>query len=245
MAQKGLDRLSDDVAAADRGAVATTETTLAETLRHELEGAIFRGELVPGEKLDEQDIGRRYGVSRTPVREALQSLASSGLVEIRPRQGAIVAVLTVTKLVEMFQVMAELEGLCARLAARRMSPEGRKELVRTHEEMIESLEGSDDPLAFYEANKRFHEAIYEGSHNAFLIGETRALRARVAPYRRYVTFQPGRMQASVGEHAAVVDAILDRREDDAHTQMREHVNLLGDGLADFIAALPSNLLRTG
>lgn len=219
--------------------------TLAADLRHELESEIFQGKLMPGQRLDEQEIARRFGVSRTPVREALQGLASSGMVEMRPRQGATVASLTVSSLIEMFQVMAELEGLCARLAARRMGRSQCERMQREHEDMIRILDDGADPATFYEANKRFHEVIYQGSQNVFLIDQMRLLRSRVAPYRRYVTFQPGRMQASIGEHAAVVKAIMERDIEGAQARMREHVNLLGDDLGDFIASLPSDMLRAG
>lgn len=219
--------------------------TLAANLRHELEREIFLSELLPGQRLDEQEIAQRFGVSRTPVREALQALASAGMVEMRPRQGATVAALTVSSLIEMFQVMAELEGLCARLASRRMDRGQRETMRREHEEMIRILDVDNDadPALFYETNKRFHEIIYQGSQNAFLIDQMRSLRTRVAPYRRYVTFQPGRMQASIGEHAAVVTAILERDAEAAQARMREHVNLLGDDLGDFIASLPAHILR--
>ncbi len=219
--------------------------TLATNLRHELEGEIFRGQLAPGTRLDEQEIARRFGVSRTPVREALQALASSGMVEMRPRQGATVALLTVSSLIEIFQVMAELEGLCAQLAARRMDRDRCASMTREHEDMIRIVDSNGDPSEFYEANKRFHEIIYQGSQNTFLIDQMRVLRTRVASYRRYITFQPGRMQTSIGEHEAVVKAIVDRDVEGAQTQMRKHVNLLGDDLSDFIASLPSHLLRTG
>ena len=219
--------------------------TLSATLRHALESEIFQGQLVPGQRLDEQEIARRFDVSRTPVREALQGLASSGMVEMRPRHGTTVATLTVSSLIEMFQVMAELEGLCARLAARRMTREQCEEMNREHEEMIRILEGDGDPSVFYEANKRYHEIIYIGSQNGYLIDQMRGLRTRVAPYRRYITFQPGRMQATIGEHGGVAKAIVDRDPEEAQARMREHVNLLGDDLNDFIASLPSHLLRAG
>lgn len=219
--------------------------TLSATLRHALETEIFQGQLVPGQRLDEQEMARRFGVSRTPVREALQGLASSGMVEMRPRQGATVASLTVSSLIEMFQVMAELEALCARLAARRMNREQCAAMDLEHEEMIRMVDSDGDPSVFYEANKRFHEIIYVGSQNTFLIDQMRALRTRVAPYRRYITFQPGRMQATIGEHAAIAKAIVDRDPNEAQDRMREHVNLLGDDLNDFIASLPSHMLRAG
>ncbi|HBN49026.1 MAG TPA: GntR family transcriptional regulator, partial [Thalassospira sp.] len=94
---------------------------LATDLVQKLERDIVTGVLKPGDKLDERSLSERFGVSRTPVREALQTLAGSGLVATMPRRGTIVASITVADLIEMFEVMAELEAMCARLAARRMA----------------------------------------------------------------------------------------------------------------------------
>jgi DNA-binding GntR family transcriptional regulator len=209
-----------------------------EKLRSILEQAIIKGEYPPGTRLEEQELARRFNVSRTPVRETLRLLASSGLVEMRARQGAVVATLTIPKLIEMFQVMAELEGLCARLAARRVSPEKLAALDDSHAACARTV-AENDPAGFLEANRIFHETLYSASSNQYLEEMTKALRNRVAPYRRYVTYYPGRMAASIPEHAAVLDAIRRGDGDAAHRAMREHVNLLGDGFADFISAIPA------
>jgi DNA-binding GntR family transcriptional regulator len=197
-----------------------------ETLRTILEQAIIKGEYPPGTRLEEQELAERFNVSRTPVRETLRLLASSGLVEMRARQGAIVATLTIPKLIEMFQVMAELEGLCARLAARRASPQKLKELEESHAVCIKTV-ADNDPDAFLEANRVFHEALYAASCNQYLEEMTRALRNRVAPYRRYVTYYPGRMASSIPEHEAVLDAVRRSDGEAAHRAMR-----------DFISAIP-------
>lgn len=208
-----------------------------EELRRVIEAAIINGELPPGTRLEEQELAKRYNVSRTPVRETLRLLASSGLVEMRARQGAVVATLTIPKLIEMFQVMAELEGACARLAARRTSPERLRRMTDSHQACVKAL-ADNDPERFYEANRLFHEAIYAASNNQFLEDMTRSLRNRIAPYRRYVTYQPGRMAGSVPEHAQVLDAIAKGDGEAAYRLMRDHVNILGDRVADFISMIP-------
>jgi DNA-binding GntR family transcriptional regulator len=209
-----------------------------EELRSILEQAIIKGDLPPGTRLEEQELARKYGVSRTPVRETLRLLASTGLIEMRARQGAVVATLTIPRLIEMFQVMAELEGLCARLAARRATPRAIEQMEESHRACAESL-ASNDAEAFYEANRVYHEAIYSASNNQFLEETTRSLRNRVAPYRRYVTYQPGRMIESIPEHEAVLAAIRKGDGDEADRLMRHHVNLLGDNVADFISSMPA------
>jgi DNA-binding GntR family transcriptional regulator len=197
---------------------------------------ILNGVLKPGHRLDEQALGRRFQVSRTPVREALRYLASSGLVDIRKNHSATVRTLTASDLAEMFEVMAELEGLCARLCARRMSPHELKKLRRLNKQ-CEQLGDSGQHDLFFEANNEFHEVIYNGSRNAFLCDESRKLRNRVNVYRRQITFQPRRMQRTVVEHWKIVEAIEAGNEETAHQLMREHVNLLAGSAADLLLTL--------
>jgi DNA-binding GntR family transcriptional regulator len=215
--------------------VATPGVTLAESLRQRLEGAIAAGHLEPGSRLDEQEIAQRFGVSRTPVREAFRLMAANNLVELRGRQGATVRAIEAQALIEMFQVMAELEGLCARLAARRVSQAWGKEISEIHQRLVASGETGDIDV-FYDINQEFHEAIYEAARNAFLADQTRKLRNQVAAYRRRVTRMPNRIADTVREHEAIMQAILAHDPERAHITMRDHVNLLGDDLLDFLAA---------
>lgn len=201
-----------------------------------LEDDILNSVLKPGDRLDEQALARRFEVSRTPVREALRHLASSGLVEIRKNQGATVRRLTTSELIEMFQVMAELEGLAARLCARRMSVAECAEMRQRNEECRQMAE-NNDAEGFFAANQVFHEVIFQASRNAFLQTESRKLRNRVNVYRRHITTQPRRMQKSVAEHSRIVEAIETGDEEKAHQLMREHVDLLAGTAADVLLAL--------
>lgn len=209
--------------------------TLAESLRQRLEAAIASGRIEPGARLDEQEIAAQYGMSRTPVREAFRLLAANNLVELRGRQGATVRSIGAHALIEMFQVMAELEGLCARLAARRMNAAQKAKIIEIHER-LKSISGSGDIDLFYDVNQEFHEVIYEASHNAFLAEQTRKLRNQVAAYRRRVTHMPNRIADTIREHEAIMEAIFAHDSERAHSAMRDHLNLLGDDLLDFIAA---------
>ncbi|OPY94539.1 transcriptional regulator [Bradyrhizobium sacchari] len=215
--------------------VASPGMTLAESLRQKLEGAIAAGHLEPGSRLDEQEIAQRFGVSRTPVREAFRLMAANNLVELRGRQGATVRSIKAQALIEMFQVMAELEGLCARLAARRVSQAWRTEIGEIHQRLVAAGETGDIDV-FYDINQEFHEAIYEASRNSFLADQTRKLRNQVAAYRRRVTRMPNRIVDTVREHEAIMQAILAHDPERAHSAMRDHVSLLGDNLLDFLAA---------
>lgn len=214
----------------------TRRLTASEAVARGLEDDILTGRLKPGTRLDEQIIAKRFSVSRTPVREAFRHLDSAGLIELRRNHGAIVKVVTIKELIEMFQVMAELEGLCARLCARRMADEERVEMRRAHEH-CNARAAADDYEGFFAANNELHEIIYRGAHSAFLRDQTRALRNRVNPYRRLITYQPHRMEDSTEEHEAVCAAIEGRDGETAHRLMREHVNLLAESAADVITAL--------
>jgi DNA-binding GntR family transcriptional regulator len=224
---------------APRSGSATVETArLSASMRvvRALEEDILQGRLKPGLRLDEQELARRFAVSRTPVREALRHLDSAGLIELRRNLGAVVRALTIRELIEMFQVMAELEGLCARLAARRMSGAERLAMRRAHT-LCTARFAAGDHEGFFAANNVLHDAIAEGAHNGFLRDEARGLRNRVNPYRRLITFQPRRMADSVDEHQAVVEAIESGDGETAHRLMRAHVNLLGESAADMVSAL--------
>ncbi len=220
----------------------TKPTTRADDLRRTLEQQILAGDLAPGARLDEQMLADRHKVSRTPVREALRQLASSGLIEMRARHTPVVATLTISKLIQMFEVMAELEGLCARLATRRMSMAERKQMQDIQTRLVDALE-KNEPAKFYKINREFHELIYQACQSEFLAEQTNQLRNRVGPYRRHVTYRSGRMAATIDEHQSVIDAILAGDAEAAGKAMRDHVNLLGENLTDFIATLPSSVME--
>ena len=115
-------------------------TSRADRIREAVERAIVSGRLVPGTKLDENALAVRHGASRTPVREALQQLASQGLIELRPHAGAFVATLGVVQLAEMFEALGYLEAACASLAARRHTAQDREALSEAHQACASSLE---------------------------------------------------------------------------------------------------------
>jgi DNA-binding GntR family transcriptional regulator len=202
--------------------VRNARRTLAEELRLQLADEIVRGELPPGAALDEMDLARRFQVSRTPVREAIRQLAASGLVEARPHRGAIVARPTERRLAGMFEAMAELEALCAGLAAERMAGFERRMLEAVHEE-LRALIHVGDPQRFHEVNEAFHAAIYLGTHNEHLAELTLATRVRVQPFRRAQFRNLGRLAKSHGEHDRVVAAILRGDRARAAGAMHAHI----------------------
>lgn len=209
----------------------------SEAVRDEIEELIAFGKLPPGKHLDETELAERFGVSRTPVREALNQLANAGLVEIRPRRGAVVAEVGPQALVEMFEVMAELEGMCGRLAARRISSAQLAALVDA-QQLCEEVRASGDPDLYYERNDVFHGIIYAASHNAFLVEQAWVLRRRLRPYRRLQLRARDRINNSLSEHESIVLAIQAGDADKANELLREHVIIQGKRFGDLIATLP-------
>ena len=212
-------------------------------LREAIEEMVAMGTLLPGQHLDETELAARFEVSRTPIREALIQLGSMGVVVIRPRRGAIVADLGPQQLVEMFEVMSELEATCGRLAARRMTVEEQAALMAAHCACKDALDAKE-PDAYYYKNEAFHEAIYAGSHNQFLIEQTRSLYRRLRPYRRLQLRVRNRLSNSYSEHDGVVEAILAGDGDKAAELLREHVMIQGQRFSDLMASLPQ-LGRSG
>ncbi|HEY8358831.1 MAG TPA: GntR family transcriptional regulator [Ramlibacter sp.] len=196
--------------------------TRAEHVKEQLAQAIVSGEILPGMTLDEGDIAGRYGVSRTPVREAIRDLAAMGLVQVRPHRGTIVTRPEPQQLAHMFEIMAELEGLCAGRAARCMSIGERQELERVHASLGKMVRDND--IASYRvANEEFHSTIYKGSHNRYLIEITLTTRRRLSPFRRAQFMSTGRLAQSYAEHDSIVSAIMRADEASASAAMRSHI----------------------
>ncbi|WP_294001671.1 GntR family transcriptional regulator [Sphaerotilus sp.] len=209
---------------------------ISERLCETIEELIATGELAPGSALDEAMLVERYAVSRTPVREALIQLAAEGLVELRPRRGAVVAQATPQRLVEMFEVMAELEAMCARLAARRLHE---NDLIAMDAALSHCGDASAqrDPDAYFYANEAFHRALYTASHNEFLIEQTLALQRKLRPYRRLQLRVRNRMQHSLTEHAEILAALRLGDADQAMAATQRHVVVQGERFADLLASL--------
>lgn len=205
--------------------------TKAQTITQAVADDIVHGRLMPGTALDETAIARTYGVSRTPIREALRQLQAIGLVEVGARRGAVVSSVTEQRLDDMFAVMAELEALCARWSAVAMSALERRALLEVHDRSAK-LVAAGDRHAYVEANNLFHEAIYRGAHNDFLAELTLSVRQRVAPFRRAQFETLGRLAASHTEHARVTLAIQRGDAEGAARAMQDHLAVVRSKVDD-------------
>lgn len=217
--------------------------TLAEEIRRVLADQIARGRLAPGVALEETELARQFGVSRTPVREAIRQLEALGFAEARPRRGAIVAAITKRRLDEMFAVMMELESLCAREAALQMTAAERQNIEIVHKKSATCVEAQDVD-GYYKLNDVFHDCIYEGSHNSFLAELTISVRQRVAAFRRVQFSGVGRLAGSHREHGLVVAAILKADPEAAAAAMRDHIFTVRDAYQTLVPdAIDFNLSK--
>lgn len=194
----------------------------SQRVRDALENAIVDGRHRPGERLDPTRLEEEFGCSRTPVREALQALERSGLVQIRPKQGTYVTELGLSELAERFEVMAELEGMAARLAARRI---GIAELADLDEAVAECARHAEagDADGYYYANARFHATLYDSCGNEYLRQQVHQLKRTLQPYRRLQLRVPDRMRRSLAEHRTIAAAVRAGDAGTAEDAAREHV----------------------
>ena len=215
--------------------------SLQDRIRENVIAAIQAGELRPGAQIDEKALAEQFDSSRTPVREALLMLAAQGLVSIAPRAGMFVHKPSAAELVAMFETLAEMEGVVARLATRRISTEGRKALSAAHEAAGIPARACN-AAAYAEANRAFHDVLYQAAANPFLTEQIVQLRRRLAIYwQRKDLINEARLASSYREHSQVVDAILSGQADAAAEAMRIHISAGGRALADLVllAEVPS------
>jgi DNA-binding GntR family transcriptional regulator len=203
--------------------------TKAKLIHQAIADDIVHGRLAPGTALDETVIAATFGVSRTPIREAIRQLEAIGLVESRAPKGAVVAAMSERQLDDMFAVMAEIEALCAKWSALTMTANERRNLLalQTESERLVSAGSREDYVAF---NNRFHEAIYAGAHNAFLAEVAVTVRKRCAPFRRAQFETLGRLSKSHSEHGVVVTAIQRGDAEGAARAMRAHIAVVRDAV---------------
>lgn len=216
-------------------------TPAAEKVRVRLEQDILTFAIKPGEKLDETKLAELHGVSRTPVREALRQLSASGLVEMRPHRGAVARRLSLAEIVELFEMMAVLEGVCTRFAAKRATVEQFQAIREAHEK-CRTYVVSGDVDAYYVANEQFHEAIYRASGNSAIMRQTITLRDRLQPFRRHQLQGVNRLQQSFAEHEQIVTAIERGEPDIADQLIQSHLSIQSSFIANLVMSMPREFI---
>ncbi|WP_370203926.1 GntR family transcriptional regulator [Salipiger bermudensis] len=183
--------------------------------------AIDSGVYRPGDRLVESELAERFGVSRTPIREALQRLETQSLLA-RDGRSLIVASLDHNQMAELYVVRTELAGRAARLAARHATEE---EIQVMRDMVSEDRVLLDDPSALARANRRFHKMIHLASHNRFLVQQLDLVHRSMALMATTSLAAQGRGEIALAEHKAIVDAISRRDEDAAYKALRDHISV--------------------
>lgn len=212
------------------------EQRRTEDIIRQIEDGIVSGKILPGQRLDERVLAERFGVSRTPVREALVRLSAAGLLQIRRNQGAFVTKMTPARLVGILEVMTELKMLAARLAARRMSSIEREKLKSLRDETAIYVENGD-LKTYFEKATALHDVIYEGTHNDFLVETAQNIRTCLCVYRRYLARMHLPVKTSYEENSNLVDAIVRGDSAEAERWMRLHTELRREEIEDLITMM--------
>ncbi|MGX5734086.1 GntR family transcriptional regulator [Bosea thiooxidans] len=187
--------------------------TLHEEVLERLRDMIIEGRLEPGQRINEGAVGAQLGVSRTPLREAIKSLASEGLVEMQPAKGAVVRRFSLRDLREILEVIKSLEQLGGRIACAQATDEQIAEIVALHEKMM-ALYAEQNRLEYFKLNQAIHSAVVAASGNAVLMEMHETLQARIKRLRFIGNEGPTKWAGAVAEHEAMI-AALKRRDGEA------------------------------
>ena len=208
----------------------------ADKLISDIHKEVSSGVLKPGDQLEVTALAERFGVSRTPIREAIRTLVETGVLETRPRKGSFVRVLSVKQLLDLFQVAAELEGMACRLAALSLTKENVEAIERGLAKCTQAAEVQNN-AEYAMANLDFHTAIHNASGNDWLIEQLRQLQINLNSYRTMPYEIRGRLNKSTDEHKIICDAIISGDGEHACNLMRDHMMLQGKRLPSIIATL--------
>ena len=194
---------------------------LYEDVADKLREQIFGKQLAPGSWLDEQSLAEEFGISRTPMREAIKALASEGLVTMRMRRGAYVTEVNRGDLEQIFTVLSLLESQAAKEAAIKATEDELNLLDHLHHR-LETAAADRDIEQFFELNGKFHELIQQIAGNRWMNGVIDDLRKVLKLHRKDSLTSTGRLQSSLIEHREILRAILKRDELAAESAMRKH-----------------------
>lgn len=197
-------------------------SALYQEVAERLRSRIFAHELAPGAWIDEQALAESFGISRTPMREALKVLAAEGLVTLRPRRGCYVTEVTERDLDEIFPVLALLEGRCAYEAARKARGPELKRLEALHDR-LERAGAAGEADAYFQANQDFHLALQELAGNRWLMQAIEDMRKVLKLIRRHSLQREGRIAESLEEHRAIMAGIRAGDPEAAEQAMRRHL----------------------
>ena len=200
-------------------AITLTPKALYEEVAEQLRQRIFRRELEPGSWIDELKIAEEFGISRTPLREALKVLAAEGLVTMKVRRGAYVTEMSEKDLRDVYHLLSLLESDAAGVVAERATAAQLRELQGLHVELEAAV---NDRETFFAINERFHMRILEISDNRWRSQMVADLRKVMKLNRHNSLFKQGRIEDSLNEHRAILDAMLSRDPEGTRRAMQAH-----------------------
>ena len=203
--------------------------TLREKILETIRDAILKGSMKPGERVSEPDLAERFGISRTPIREAFRQLESEGYLEVIPRKGAVVASLSERDVEEFYAIKILLEGFAARMAADNLSAKD-IERLETINERLKQIAKEGDVKTFFRVHNEFHEVFIKAAGNEKLYEMINQLVMRFKRLRLASLSQPGRMEISVEEHRNMIEAFRNRDGDRADNLVRHAATIGADVL---------------
>lgn len=196
--------------------------SLHEEVAEALRELVLSGELAPGSRLNEMELTARFGISRTPLREAIKVLARDGLVDLLPQRGARVASISLNEMEEMIEVVAALEGSAAELATRAMTPETLAAIEDAHAEMVAAFEAGDEAL-YLARNEAIHDLLMEASGNRTLLDLYRNFTGRIQRARYSAPKTPEQWAQAVADHEEMLVLLKAGRAEGLADLMRAHV----------------------
>lgn len=208
----------------------------ADQIAETLEQLVFAGKFQDGDRLDELKLAEQFHVSRTPIREALQVLVTSGMAEQIPRRGVFIRQPGPVELMEMFETMAEIEAVCGRLAATRMSDDDLLALAAVNDRCQQAINDADHDR-YYAENETFHQIIYRGAANSYLEKQAVQLQNRLRAYRKIQLRFRGRLKQSMSEHSKILEFLKNGDATNAARVLREHVAVQGEKFHQLMASL--------
>lgn len=196
---------------------------------------ITRGDLAPGERLNERLLTERFGISRTPLREALKTLSSEGLVKLLPNRGAVVTTLTVADAEDMFQVMAALEALGGELACQRATDEDIADIAQIHARMRNHY-SRGELVEYFELNQQIHQKIIDCARNRELSDAHRRISVRIRRARYMANFWKPRWSEAMAEHEAMLEALIARDGERLKSLLTTHLSNKFEAIREWLAS---------
>jgi len=208
--------------------------TLREKILETIRDAILKGSLKPGERVSEPELAERFGISRTPIREAFRQLESEGYLQVIPRKGAVVASLSERDIEEFYAIKIILEGFAAKMAAEKLSEKDIERLEAINDRLAQ-IAKEGDVKSFFRVHNEFHEVFIKAAGNEKLYDMINQLVMRFKRLRLASLSQPGRMEISVEEHRNMIQAFRDHDGEKADSLVRHAATIGADVLIQSMA----------